>query len=107
MLLEFGQVAKGCRTKCQCSEYELDDIQCPVCEGECCDYCDKKGRIYLRECPRLMLDNEMLELQHAAGLYEKGLPPVAGGTRDQSRWFTEATRYYWAEQSVWKAKLET
>lgn len=43
-------------------------------------------------------------LIHFADLYEKGLPPVAGGALDQSHWFTKAARYYWSEKE--RAKSE-
>jgi hypothetical protein len=40
-----------------------------------------------------------------ADLYEKGLPPVAGGALDQCHAFTDACRFIWREQRHWKNKL--
>lgn len=40
-----------------------------------------------------------------AELYEKGLPPVAGGALDQANVFVEAARFVWSEQAYWRAKL--
>lgn len=36
-------------------------------------------------------------------MYEKGLPPVSGGTLDQSQWFTNAARFIWGQ----KAEIES
>ena len=40
-----------------------------------------------------------------AALFDRGLPPVAGGALDQTAAFVEAARFVWAEESRWKNKL--
>ncbi len=40
-----------------------------------------------------------------ARLYEKGLPPAAGGALDQAQAFLEACDFIWQEERYWKAKL--
>lgn len=35
-------------------------------------------------------------------MYKNGLPPVAGGTLDQSNWFVETAQFAWSEN----AKIE-
>jgi len=40
-----------------------------------------------------------------AGLYEKALPPVAGGVLDQAKEFVDACEYVWAEQKMLKRHL--
>lgn len=40
-----------------------------------------------------------------ARLYEKGLPPVAGGALDQAAAFVEACDFIWQEEMYWKKKL--
>ena len=40
-----------------------------------------------------------------AGLFEKGLPPVAGGVLDQAKIFVEAATFIFREQNYWKNKL--
>ena len=40
-----------------------------------------------------------------AELFEKGLPPVAGGVLDQAKIFVETARFVFSEQSYWKNKL--
>jgi len=41
-----------------------------------------------------------------ADLYDKGLPPVAGGALDQAQIFVEAARMIFAERTFWKKKLK-
>ena len=40
-----------------------------------------------------------------AGLFEKGLPPVAGGVLDQAKIFVETATFIFREQNYWKQKL--
>ena len=40
-----------------------------------------------------------------ADLYEKGLPPIAGGVLDQAAWFIDAASFIWSEQAVQKREL--
>lgn len=44
----------------------------------------------------------MIEL---AELYEKGLPPVAGGALNQTRSFLDAVAFIAGERAHWKAAL--
>jgi len=39
-----------------------------------------------------------------AALYKRGLPPVAGGSLDQARWFTAAAAMIWALEAAHKAE---
>lgn len=39
-----------------------------------------------------------------ADFFEKGLPPLAGGTLDQTTSFLEACRIYWSERAEIEAK---
>ena len=39
-----------------------------------------------------------------AGLYEKGLPPVAGGSLDQAGVFIAAVEFIWQEEKQYKAE---
>ena len=40
-----------------------------------------------------------------AELFEKGLPPVAGGILEQAKIFVDAARFIFREQRYWKNKL--
>jgi hypothetical protein len=44
---------------------------------------------------------EVWGLIEGASLYDKGLPPVAGGFLDQSCYFVAFCRALWAEQAHW------
>ncbi len=103
MQLEYGRIGKECRGVCKCVS-DVVQITCPACEGAACDEC-KEGWIDLPCCPQRYPGLEWGEFRHYAVLYEKGLPPVTGGALEQSHWFTDACRFYWGEQSFWKAKL--
>jgi hypothetical protein len=48
---------------------------------------------------------EVWDLLSAADLCSKGLPPIAGGSLDQTKWFVDAARFAWAEDQYWKLKL--
>ena len=80
---------------------------CPRCggnNGEGCDECDH-GRIEITECPLELITPDVWEAIEYAELYEKGLPPVAGGVLNQAKIFIEACRQIWAEQAFWNKKL--
>jgi hypothetical protein len=53
-----------------------------------------------------MLDRKTVEFTRLADLYEKGLPPVSGGSLDQSAYFVEACAFWWAETSRLKRELK-
>jgi len=41
-----------------------------------------------------------------AELYEKGIPPMAGGALDQLVVFVDACRCIWREQAYWKKGMK-
>ena len=47
---------------------------------------------------------EVFEFIKYAELYEKGMPPVAGGSLDQAKNFIDAAAFVFSEQAKWKAK---
>ncbi len=44
---------------------------------------------------------EVLELIKIVKIAQKGTPPVAGGSLDQTRWFISAADFVMAELSFW------
>ena len=63
------------------------EIDCPSCSGAGCDQCND-GTFRLDGCPNdycraIAGTVEMIEL------FNKGLPPIAGGSLDQSVWFIQ------------------
>lgn len=56
-------------------------------------------------CPLDYISPDVWEVIRYAGLYEKGLPPVAGGALDQAANFIDAAMYIFSVQNYWKNKL--
>ena len=52
-----------------------------------------------------MITPDVWQLIQFAELYEKGLPPVAGGALDQAFCFVEAAMFVMSEKKYWKDKL--
>ena len=102
MLIQYGELKAK-----EASETEPVEVDCTVChnkDSEGCYGCAGAGHFDLTSCPVGFVDAEIWDLLGYAGLYEKGLPPVDGGTLDQARWFSEFCRFVWNEQSYQKAK---
>lgn len=81
---------------------------CPQCDGqgsEACPVCGGSGEWAVTRCPLLDIGQGVLRLIELAELYEKGLPPSAGGAMDQAAGFVAAARMVWAEEKFWKHKL--
>jgi hypothetical protein len=79
--------------------------ECENCNGLGCEECDGTGRIRITSCPLEVITPDVWEAIRFAELYEKGLPPVAGGALDQAANFIEAAMYIFSVQNYWKNKL--
>jgi hypothetical protein len=66
--------------------------------------CGKTGKINITQCPLEIIPAETWDLLDAAELYEKGLPPVAGGQLDQSHGFFKAAVFIMREKRNYEAK---
>ena len=108
MALRYGEVCKNCPGLAKCRDIptaaEPLVMQCLSCDGTGCDECDH-GTIDIACCPMLLVTEDVLEVMEYAELYEKGLPPVAGGALDQAKSFTDACRIIWQEIAYWKNRL--
>lgn len=62
-------------------------MACPKCEEAGCGDCGQAGFFSLTDCPKKLVDWELVQAIRYAELFGKGLPPVAGGSLDQSAWF--------------------
>jgi hypothetical protein len=49
-----------------------------------------------------VIDAMTWQLIEYAELYEKGLPPIAGGALEQTEYFRRAARFIWNEQRQWR-----
>lgn len=77
---------------------------CPNCEGRGCSEC-KDGEISITYCPLNLITGDVWQLIQFAELYEKGLPPIAGGALDQAKVFVDAAMFVMSEKAYWKKKL--
>jgi hypothetical protein len=80
-------------------------MQCPGCNGPGCDECRQSGACQIDCCPLEYIGWDTWELLDYAILYEKGLPPIAGGAMDQTAYFIAAARWIFEEMQYWKRKL--
>lgn len=62
-------------------------------QGRLCEACDGKGYFEITQCPNQLVDRELAECLPLVDLFvDNGLPPVAGGVLDQSKWFLDFVR---------------
>jgi hypothetical protein len=79
-------------------------MDCPDCGGQGCGTCDG-GQIRIMDCPLTLITEDVWEMMELASLYEKGLPPVAGGALDQTASFVGAARLIQTETQRHKTRL--
>lgn len=92
-MIRQGLLCNHCtdkKCKDQGTDIEPIEFECPSCDGEGCDECNM-GAIRLSGCPSQYCASVVTAVG-LVDLFEKGLPPVAGGALDQSVSFIEATR---------------
>ncbi len=80
-------------------------MECSECNGIGCSECNDIGTIDICDCPMMVISSDIQEVIEYAELYRKGLPPVQGGSLDQSKSFIVAANFIYKEQYYWKAKL--
>jgi hypothetical protein len=87
-------------------EYE-DGRICSHCGGSGqCPECGDSGVFEITECPLKWIDHETRQFIELAELYlEHGLPPVAGGSLDQTVSFLDGTLFIRGETNCWKRQL--
>ena len=79
---------------------------CVGCNGTGCDLCGETGEQLIECCPLELIGGDIFEVIEYAELWEKGLPPVAGGALDQTKSFVVAARFIMAERNFWKKKMK-
>jgi len=80
-------------------------MTCLICKGTGCSECNNAGQVDITQCPLEFINTEIWEVIKYVRLYEKGLPPVAGGALDQTYNFLLAADFVMAEEQYWKNKL--
>lgn len=107
--MQFGEVCKDCKGIEKCRDVPSAasplEMRCVGCGGGGCEQCQNTGAITITGCPMEMITSEVCEVIALTELFEKGLPPVAGGTLDQAKIFVDAARFIFGEQQHWKKKL--
>jgi hypothetical protein len=102
-----GQLCRHCSSK-ECKDAGTDqepiEIECPACDGGGCNECTF-GMVRIDGCPNAYC-REMVPLVELADLFEKGIPPIAGGALDQSAWFLKAVKILSSDESEIKAKAQ-
>lgn len=73
-------------------------MECIHCDGTGCDKCDQ-GKIEVVGCPQ-KLCSSIVPTVRLIDLFNKGLPPVSGGTLDQSAWFLDAVSVFASEEAL-------
>ena len=57
------------------------------------------GMINILGCPNKYC-RDIVPLATVVDLFAKGIPPIAGGSLDQSAWFLEASRFLQSEDAT-------
>lgn len=81
-------------------------MECVVCDGTGCDECGGAGTFDIAACPLTWMDYKTRQFIDLAELYlDHGLPPIAGGSLDQTVSFIDGALYVNQEANYWKRKL--
>ncbi len=75
-----------------------------MCGGKGCHYCNG-GELTIEHCPLKLMTRDMELFFRFADLYEKGLPPYAGGALDQPWAFITMCDFYFAEKTFYERQL--
>jgi hypothetical protein len=84
------------------TESEPISLECSQCNGAGCEHCND-GHVDIVGCPQRECSS-IVDAVEMIDLFRKGLPPVSGGTLDQSVWFLDAARILENEESKLKAE---
>ncbi len=79
-------------------------IECTACGGRGgdCKVCGGMCRLIIKGCFLELIPSQIWMLLKLIDLYEKGLPPVAGGSLDQAKNFIDAAAFVMSEKSYWE-----
>ena len=69
-------------------------LECVRCGGGGCESCRQWGYTLITCCPQKFIDRDVREFIQLAELCAKGLPPVLGGSLDQTAAFLDGYHYY-------------
>ena len=104
-------ICKSCTGSKCCEQYQQLEIECPECDGVGCEKNENKnhsvaespgcknGRFNLDQCPQDFI-RDYVSTFRLVDLFENGIPPVAGGSLDQTLWFLNAHRTLKHEDAI-------
>jgi hypothetical protein len=80
---------------------------CVVCGGNAaaCEECSGSGTFDILDCPQRLIDDWVWQMIELAEMYEKGLPPVAGGVLDQAAYFVRFAKRVMDESAPYKMEF--
>lgn len=83
-------------------------MPCPNCNERGCKACGDTGYFKLTDCPNAKyIDHETKELVRFAEWFKKGIPPVAGGSLDQSARFMEWCNEWWKWEELLRPRTKS
>jgi len=80
-------------------------MACMVCDRAGCDECGNVGLIYIAACPLETIGGDVWNALKFIDLYEKGLPPIAGGALDQAQNFIEAAAIVFGLKQIYRGNI--
>jgi NADPH-dependent 7-cyano-7-deazaguanine reductase QueF-like protein len=80
---------------------------CVICGGNSysCNECGGSGVFEITQCPIEWIEDWVWQMIELSELYEKGLPPVAGGVLDQSAYFVKFAKAVMDESAQYKLNM--
>ena len=98
-LIRGGKLCRHCSSK-ECKDNKDIEIECPICNGKGCEGCEG-GCFTIDGCPNQFVRSLLAPIR-LADLFAKGLPPIAGGTLEQSASFLDFARWLEYEDELVK-----
>lgn len=104
-MIRQGKLCRECSsTKCKeiGTPTEPNEIECPNCDSKGCKECNN-GYFTVDGCPNKFC-SDMAYVTQFVDLFQKGLPPISGGTLDQTKWFLDVAEQLTNDEAALKRK---
>lgn len=101
--MKYGKICGACQGRAKCRNKPTAAMpirmECVACAGKGCVQCNDAGTVDITACPLESIGNEIYDLLDYISLFYAGIPPVSGGSLDQSASFLGAAEFVKAEHS--------
>jgi hypothetical protein len=77
------------------------EIECPECNGLGCEQCNDSGYVSVEGCPTEFA-RPVFPTVRLIEFFEKGMPPISGGTLEQSASFLRAVSFFQQDEASLK-----